>query len=226
MLRSLCLILTWMLAASLAEAAIKVHVVSFGKWQAVQWLAGSAEEKPVTLKLRPLYVDGKFREYTLGQPHDITERLFVIQRAIRLNDALPGESPSPQLWRWERGGWVLVDRSSGRVSPVNLTEFDPFYSIASWYRDYAAYCGVSDDGRMVRLTVIQLGRRKPLLHKPQDNVELGDKPGSACPAPAWFRGPTRVEFQVSGGQKVTFSPRQRVTDIETAEDNYETTDPD
>lgn len=26
-------------------------------------------------------------------------------------------------------------------------EFDSTYSAASWYRDYVAYCGVSDDGR-------------------------------------------------------------------------------
>jgi hypothetical protein len=42
---------------------------------------------------------------------------------------------------------MLVDRSNGHISPVVLPEFDNYYSIASWYQDYAAYCGISDDAR-------------------------------------------------------------------------------
>ncbi|HWX93992.1 MAG TPA: hypothetical protein VNY29_15295 [Terriglobales bacterium] len=43
---------------------------------------------------------------------------------------------------------------------------DPFYSTASWYRDYIAYCGVSDDGTKLFAIVAQLGRRKLILKKP------------------------------------------------------------
>lgn len=218
MRRSVWFALACILISSSAQAAPKTHVISFGKWQAVEWLAGSGGERPVTIKVRPLYVDGKFREHTVGQPHDITERLFVVQEALRLNDALPGDAPSPQLWRWERAGWLVVDRSSGRVLPVALPEFDPFYSSVTWYRDYVAYCGVSDNGKRLSLTVVQLGRKKPLLHKPLEAAELGDLPGSACPAPAWFRNPVRVEFQLRGGQKLTFSPRYRALDTVTADE--------
>jgi len=58
-----------------------------------------------------------------------------------------------------------VDRITGRASPINLPEFDPFYSKAAWYRDYIAYCRLSDDGKNLYAMVAQLGRRKPILKK-------------------------------------------------------------
>lgn len=44
-----------------------------------------------------------------------------------------------------RGG-LLVDRMTGQLSPINLQQFDVFYSAASWYRDYVAHSGVAEDG--------------------------------------------------------------------------------
>jgi hypothetical protein len=32
----------------------------------------------------------------------------------------------------QRGGWLLVDRLTGHVAPINLPEFDVLYSAASW----------------------------------------------------------------------------------------------
>ena len=81
---------------------------------------------------------------------------------------------SALVWRWQRGGWLLVDRITGHVSPINLPEFDAFYSRAAWYRDYVAYCGISDDGKNLYAVVAQLGRRKPILKK-----TLGDAPPMA-----------------------------------------------
>ncbi len=76
----------------------------------VTWTAGTtADDKPVTLKIRPLIVDGRVREYVLGSPHEITERLFVVRRVFRMNDSLPEDS-APR-WQWQRGGWLLVDRT-------------------------------------------------------------------------------------------------------------------
>ena len=104
--------------------------------------------------------------------------------------------PAPR-WQWQRGGWLLVDRLTGRVSPINLPEFDAFYSAASWYRDYVAYCGVADDGKKTYAMVAQLSRRKPVLKKALSNDGVPDDaaPDSACPAPAWQRGPVRVSFE-------------------------------
>jgi len=69
-----------------------------------------------------------------------------------------------------------VDRLTGRVSQLNLAEFDPFYSTASWYRDYIAYCGVSEDGKKLYAVVAQVGRRKPILKK-----DVGEPGGMTIP---------------------------------------------
>src|SRR5438045_1362157 len=182
-------------------AAPKQHVVVLGKWTAIKWLPEDNESKPVDLRIRPLYVDGRTREFTLGPAHDVTERAFVVQRMFRLNDSLPAESGPPR-WRWERGGWLLADRVSGKVQQLTLPEFDPYSATVSWFRDYAAYWGVSDDGRKLFAMIVQLGRRKPLLKK-----SLGDvgPETSACPLPVWQRNPVRVTFQSKAEPKLTFS---------------------
>ena len=79
--------------------------------------------------------------------------------------------------KYTGGVALLVDRETGRVSQLNLPNFDAFYSLASWYRDYAAYCGVSDDGAKVFAIVAQLGSRKPILKRelgPVTDAEMPD----------------------------------------------------
>jgi hypothetical protein len=222
----------WTLVAAalvgVATAAPKAHIISFGKALTVQWFAGSEEEKPVALKVRALFVDGRLKEYTLGASHEITDRLFVIRRAFRVNDSLPQESASVPRWQWQRGGWLLVDRVSSHISQITLPEFDPYYSAASWYRDYVAYCGV-DEGKKIYAVVSQLGRRKPVLKKPIGGANeasgvLGDDaaPDSACPAPAWQRSPVRVSFEAAGAVKQTFAVRGHIVDLmNDAEENDE-----
>jgi len=206
----LCLVLS----PVAARAATKVHVITFGQWTSAQWLPRSTgDAKPLTLKIRALLVDGRVKEYVIGSQHEVTDRLFVVRRAFRVNDSLP-EEPGPH-WLWQRGGWLLLDRTTGRVSPINLPEFDAFFSVASWYRDYAAYCGVSDDGKKISAIVVQLGRRRPVLNKELSNGGVPDDapPDSACPAPLWQRGPARVSFQLAGGTKQTFAIRGHVVDV-------------
>jgi len=196
------------------EASAKLHVISFGKWTSVQWLPGTGTEgeKPLTLKIRALLVDGIVKEYVLGSPHEVTDRLFAVRRVFRLNDSLPEESGTH--WQWQRGGWLLVDRLTGHIAPVNLPDFDAFYSAASWYRDYVAYCGVSDDGKKTSAMVAQLSRRKPVLKKPlNDGVPDERAPDSACPPPVWQRGPMRVSFEAAGGTRQTFAIRGHVVDL-------------
>ena len=100
--------------SSFLAAATKVHVITFGRWIPVQWL-GAFDSPPLTSKVRPLLVDGRVKEYVVGSAHEITDRLFVVRRAFRINDALPEESVA--RWQWQRGGWLLVDRVTGRVFP-------------------------------------------------------------------------------------------------------------
>lgn len=207
-----CVVIAVVFAASAALAAPKPHVIAFGKATAARWMVGPAEDKAIELKVRALYVDTRLKEFTLGSSHDITDRLFVVRRAFRVNDTLPDESGPPR-WHWQRGGWLLVDRVTGKVSQIPLPEFDPYYSTASWYRDYVAYCGVSDDGKKLFAVVAQLGRRKPILKKALGEASGDDMPDSECPAPAWQRQPMRVTFEPEENQKLTYSVRGHAVDV-------------
>ena len=197
---------------ALAVAAPKIHTIVFGKWMSVQWIAGTgAEDKAVSIKIRALIVDGRVKEYVLGAPHEVADRLFVVRRVFRVNDSLPDDS-NPR-WQWQRGGWLLLDRTTGRVAALNLPEYDALYSAASWYRDYVAYCGVADDGKKTYAIVAELGRRKPVLKKLlSEGLSEDAKPDSACGVPVWQRGPIRVSFE-SGPAKQTFAIRGHVVDV-------------
>jgi hypothetical protein len=195
-----------------APGASKPHVVSFGKWSTIKWCEGGNEAKCLDLKVRVLYVDGRARESTLSAYHEITERLFVVRRAFRVNDNLPGDVAASR-WVWQRGGWLLVDRTSGHISSISLPEFDPYYSVTSWYRDYAAYCGVSDDGKKLFAIVFQVGRRKPVLKKALGDAGGDEAPDTECPAPVWERRPARVTFEPQEDQKSTYSVRGHAADL-------------
>jgi hypothetical protein len=203
------------LSTAASGAAAKVHVITFGKWINAPWTAGTGSEsdRPQILKVRALIVDGRVKEYVLGAPHEVTDRLFVVRRAFRVNDSLPEESTL--RWQWQRGGWLLVDRATGRVSAMNLPEFDTLFSAASWYRDYAAYCGVSDDGKKVFAIVAQLSRRKPVLKKELSGNGMPEDAAadSACTAPVWLRNPVRVSFERAGSPKETYAIRGHVVDV-------------
>jgi hypothetical protein len=95
---SLGLCVRVLLLSSFAAAAPKQHVVAFGKLTIVKWMAGNDENTPMDLRIRPLFVDGRAKEFTNGTAHDVTDRMFVVQRAYRLNDLLPQEA-GPNRWR-------------------------------------------------------------------------------------------------------------------------------
>lgn len=202
----LCTILT--LTAS-TYAAPRQHTVLLGRWRTVQVHTESGTSRQ--MNVRAVLIDGRSREYTTGPAHEVTERLFVVQRAYRMNDALPDDSGNAPRWMWHLGGWISVDRQTGHVALLNLPAFDNELSETTWYRDYAAYCGVSDDGSRSYLMVAQLGKRKPILKK--------EVAGAACAAPRWEREPSRVTFVV-GGEKSTFVVHARGADLqpETAEE--------
>jgi len=205
--RHLVAVLLALVLTASAAAIPKPHIITFGKWTPVQWTpALNADDKPLSMKVRSLIVDGRVKEYVTGSPHEITERLFVVRRMFRVNDSLPDDS-TPR-WQWQRGGWLLVDRLTARISPINLPEFDVIYCPATWYRDYVAYCGVSDDGKKTFAVVAQLNRRKPVLKKALTLAIADDAtPDSACPAPVWQREPMRESFEAQGDPKQTFAIR-------------------
>lgn len=191
-----------LLIAGSALAAPKLHTVVLGKWRPIDVRSDSGDAQAI--KVRELIIDGRVREFTTGSTHDITDRLFVVRRAYRINDALPEETKKPQQWIWRLGGWISVDRQTGHVAQLNLPAFDDT-SAATWYRDYVAYCGASDDGSKTFLIVSQLGKRKPILKKEYSN--------SACTTPTWQRSPSRVTF-VAGGEKTSFVVHEHSADLQ------------
>ena len=203
---------------AVALAASKPHVITFGKWTLARVSADL--DRSEDLKIRPMYVDGRLKEFTFGIPHDVTEQLFVVRRMIRVNDSLPQEAAATPRWSWQRGGWLVIDRLNGHISQATLPEFDPDWSSASWCRDYVAYCGISDDGRKLSAVVMQLGRRKPILKKPLGEAGSDDASG-VCAPPAWQRAPTRVSFVSKPDQKQTFAVRGHSVEVVTDDDAEE-----
>lgn len=202
--------------SSVSFAVSKPHVIAFGKWMSVKTLDADGAENEDAIKIRALIVDGRVKEFSTGAAHDVTDHLFVVRRVFRVNDSLPQDA-APR-WQWQVGGWLMVDRVSGRVSVANLPEFDAAYSEASWYRDYAAYCGVSDDGKKSYAMVAQLARRKPVLKKAlAEKISDGD---AVCPEPVWQRSPARVSFEM-GTDKQTFAIRGHVVDVVANDDEEE-----
>ena len=204
----------WLLAAlclghagvSVAAARPKVHSLGLG---AIKRVPYSVEGDPAgalagekSLEVRPLIVDGKVREWTTGDTHDVTERSFVVRRALRLNDALPGDKA--EHWVWQRGPWLLLDRVTRHDAALRLPDFDPAASDVVWFRDYAAYCGLSATGKQLYAVVSQVGGRKPVLAKKLGAWNPADHPKPACAKPVWQREPLRVTFHPAGQAEVSF----------------------
>ena len=154
------------------------------------------------LRVRPLLVDNVQREWTVGDLHEVTDRSFTIRRALRLNDALPGEAAR---WSWQPGPWLLVDRSTGRITALHLPAFDPEVSEVTWFRDYAAYCGITTTARGGLVAVVaQVGSRKAVAERVISKWPLPSTPHPACGPSRWQRLPIRATLQPNGGEPITF----------------------
>jgi hypothetical protein len=191
-----------------AANAQKPHTVTLGGTRKVPYVppeagADKAAEDTMTLKVRPLLVDGKQKEWTTGDAHDVTDRSFTVRRALRLNDALPSDAGAH--WVWQPGPWLMVDRTTGHVTALHLPEFDPIVSQVVWYRDYAAYCGVATTAKGGLVAVVaQIGARKAVVQKQLGRWPQPEQHGPACEAAQWQRQPMRVTMQATGGEPVVF----------------------
>src|SRR3954464_9298687 len=93
--------IVFLLVLLCGSALAKTHVITFGKTLNVQWFV--TPEKSLPIAVRPLYVDGKLREFILGDLHDVTDGSFVVRRAYRINDYLPEDEKKVPNWKWQRG---------------------------------------------------------------------------------------------------------------------------
>jgi hypothetical protein len=197
------LLLTPFLSPPTFAAPRKQHVVALGALKKVPYSKtgdpSGALPGEEWLKIRPLVVDDQIKEWTTGDSHDVTDRTFVVRRAIRLNDALPGDKPGAQKehWVWQRGPWLMVDRLTGRVTALKLPDYEPGVSQVSWFRDFGAYCGLTSSGKTLYAVVAQLAARKPVLAQKLDGY-TPDPTLPACLAPDWQREPLRITFHQVG----------------------------
>lgn len=184
----------------------KVHSIGLGAAKRVPYsilsdpAGATADEKE--LRVRPLLVDGKVKDWTTGDTHDVTDRSFVVRRALRLNDALPTDKS--EHWIWQRGPWLLVDRVTRHEAAVHLPDYDPAASDVVWFRDYAAYCGLTASGKQMYAVVVQVGGRKPLVAKKVAPWNPADHPRPPCGHSVWQREPLRVTFHPAGMDEVSF----------------------
>ena len=198
----------------------KAHTVVLGAVRRVPYSkAGDpagARAGESELKIRALLIDGALKEWTTGDAHDVTDRSFAVRRAIRLNDALPSDKPATgdkssdkpasaaSRWVWQRGPWLLVDRTTGHAAALKLPEYDPGVSQVSWFRDYAAYCGVTASGKSLYAVVAQVAARKPVLAKKLAAFDPQSHPEPACGAAEWQREPLRITFHPAGRDAASF----------------------
>lgn len=197
------------------------HAVALGPVRKVPYLPPDAmadSGADTTLRVRPLTVDGVMREWTVGDFHDVTDRTFVIRRALRINDALPGEPPR---WSWQPGPWLQVDRVTGHIAALHLPDFDAGISDAVWFRDYAAYCGLHVLAKSTTLTamVVQLGARRAAVSQRLSAWPLSPMPRPVCAPATWERGPIRVTMHPAGMQATTFDVLGTTSLIEEADDD-------
>lgn len=187
----------------------RLHTVVLGAVKRVPYApadvtADDKQEDTATLRVRPLLVDDREREWTTGNLHEVTERSFVVRRVMRLNDALP-EEHEPR-WTWTPGPWLMVDRVTGHITALHLPDFDAEVSDVAWYRDYAAYCGIATGSHGGLFAVVaQIGARRAVATK-----AVGDWPQAnhfipVCQPAHWQRSPMRVTLQPTAGTAVTIN---------------------
>ena len=194
----------------------KVHTVTLGPMHKVPYTPAfstpdSKDDDSTTLKIRPLFVDSKQKEWTVGELHNISDRSFAIRRALHINDALPNDPG--ERWVWQPASWIVVDRTTGHITALHLPDFDAAVSDAVWFRDYAAYCGTiaatsrsakSEGVGSLVAVVAQAGTRKAVAQRAVGRWPQPEHAGPVCIPAKWQRLPMRATFQPATGDPITF----------------------
>jgi hypothetical protein len=192
----------------LLAAAPKIHTVTLGPVRKVPYTQPDSTpdtkaDETSTLKVRPLFVDDRQKEWTMGEIHDVTDRTFTVRRALRINDSLPGDAST--RWIWQPGPWLSVDRITGHITALHLPDFDAAVSDVVWFRDYAAYCGVGTSAKEGLFAVVaQLGARRAVVQKQIGRWPQTDHFIPVCQLAVWQRLPMRVTLKPTGGEAATY----------------------
>jgi hypothetical protein len=202
------LLILQLLSVAVFAAAPKIHTVTLGPYRRVPYTQPDAtpdtkSDETSTLKIRPLLVDDRQKEWTTGEIHDITDRTFAVRRALRINDSLASDSVT--RWVWQPGPWLSVDRVTGHITALHLPDFDSDVSDVVWFRDYAAYCGISTTAKGGLFAIVaQLGARRAVVHKQIGKWPQTDHFLPVCQPAQWQRLPMRVTLKPTGGDPTTY----------------------
>ncbi len=210
MRRLLLLALPLLLPAALPAASKpKVHTVGLGAVRRVPYTpalatADTRDEDSTTLKVRPLIVDDKLKEWTVGEIHTISDRTFAVRRVLHINDALPNDPG--ERWVWQPASWILVDRSTGHITALHLPDFDSAVSDAIWFRDYAAYCGLATTAKGSSLVAViaEVNGRRAVAQRAIGKWPQPEHTGQPCQTARWQRLPMRATLQATGSEPVVF----------------------
>src|SRR3984957_1319808 len=189
-------------------AVPKVHTVTLGSVRRVPYTQPDATpdtkvDETSTMKIRPLFVDDRQKEWTTGEVHDVTDRTFTVRRALRINNSLPGEVAA--RWIWQPGPWLSVDRLTGHITPLHLPDYDSAVSDVVWFRDYAAYCGIATTAKGGLFAIVaQLGARRPVVLKQIGKWPQTDHFIPVCQPALWQRLPLRATLKPTGGDPTTY----------------------
>jgi hypothetical protein len=208
-LRATVLLLILQLSSAIVFAAApKIHTVTLGPFHKVPYTQPDATpdskaDETSALKVRPLFVDDRQKEWTTGEVHDITDRTFAVRRALRINDSLTTDSVA--RWVWQPGPWLSVDRVTGHITALHLPDFDSDVSDVVWFRDYAAYCGISSTAKGGLFAIVaQLGARRAVVQKQIGKWPQTDHFIPVCQPAQWQRLPMRVTLKPTGGDPTTY----------------------
>ena len=195
-------------SAAVFAAAPKIHTVTLGQFHRVPYTQPDAtpdtkSDETSTLKIRPLFVDDRQKEWTTGEIHDVTDRTFTVRRALRINDSLPADTAA--RWVWQPGPWLSVDRVTGHITALHLPDFDSAVSDVVWFRDYAAYCGIATTAKGGLFAIVaQLGARRAVVQKQIGQWPQSDHFIPVCQPAQWQRLPMRVTLKPTGGDPTTY----------------------
>jgi hypothetical protein len=208
----------------------KVHTAILGGKLRVTWLPSSTTEnvsavavstasptgraisaQRLSITIRPLLIDGRRKEWTTGPAHDVTDHTFAILQALHINDALPTDKSSHFVW--QTGTWLLVDRTTGHITPLHITALDPALTGISWYRDLAAYCAVSPSGKTLSAEVFEIGTRKAAARKRIAAWPLPAAPEATSASPANSAPDAAIDPTTRNPLAPAVRPRPRVPSI-------------
>jgi hypothetical protein len=205
---TILLLIVQLPSAVVFAAAPKVHTVTLGPFHKVPYTQPDAtpdtkSDETSSLKVRPLFVDDRQKEWTTGDVHDVTDRTFTVRRALRINDSLATDAVT--RWVWQPGPWLSVDRVTGHITALHLPDFDSAVSDVVWFRDYAAYCGISTTAKGGLFAIVaQLGARRAVVQKQIGKWPETDHFIPVCQPAQWQRLPMRVTLKPTGGDPTTY----------------------